>query len=66
MRHFIFAFALLLLSAPALADRASECRRQCGEDAACYRLCMGYSDDYRPRGGGHYYRPERTAGLPPH
>lgn len=64
MRHFIFAFALLLLSAPALADRASECRRQCGEDAACYRLCMGYSDDYRPRGGGHYYRPRAYRRAP--
>ncbi|TLG77937.1 hypothetical protein [Methylocystis sp. B8] len=58
MRHFIFVFALLFMSAPALADRASDCRRQCGDDAACYRGCMGYS--YRPSyygypsgGGGH-------------
>ncbi|MGJ0453632.1 MAG: hypothetical protein ACR65T_10460 [Methylocystis sp.] len=63
MRPFIFAIALLLLSAPALADRATECRRQCGDDTACYRRCMGYS--YGPsyygypsggRGHPHAYR----------
>ena len=58
MRPFIFAIALLLLSAPALADRATECRRQCGDDAACYRRCMGYSYGpsyygYPSGGGGH-------------
>jgi hypothetical protein len=67
MRHFIFVIALLLLSAPALADRASECRRQCGEDAACYRRCMGYS--YRPPyygypGGGPHPRAYRRAPSP--
>lgn len=46
MRLLICAVALLILSAPALADRASDCRRQCGDDSACYRRCMGYS--YRP------------------
>jgi len=64
MRHFIFVFALLFMSAPALADRASECRRQCGEDAACYRRCMGYFSDYRRGGGGHYYRPRAYRQAP--
>ncbi len=55
MRHFIFAVALLLFSAPAFADRVSECRRRCGDDTACYRRCMGYSGDYLPRSREHYY-----------
>lgn len=55
MRHFIFAIALLLLSAPAFAERASECRRRCGDDAACYRRCMGYSGDYLPRSRERHY-----------
>ncbi|MGD9543578.1 MAG: hypothetical protein AB7F41_10515 [Methylocystis sp.] len=50
MRLLFSAVALLLLtSAPALAERASECRRQCGADAACYRRCMGTA--YRPYSG---------------
>lgn len=48
MRHFIFAVALLLLSAPAFADPASDCRRQCGEDAECYRRCIGADVSPRP------------------
>jgi hypothetical protein len=52
MRRFVFTVALLLLaSMPAIADRASECRRQCGDDAACYRRCMGYSHHYYRRPG---------------
>jgi hypothetical protein len=49
VRLFLSALALLFMSAPALADRASECRRQCGADAACFRRCIGYS--YRPHSG---------------
>ncbi|MFO1102346.1 MAG: hypothetical protein U1E20_05520 [Methylocystis sp.] len=62
MRHFIFAIALLLLAgAPAVADRASECRSQCGDDAACYRRCMGnppshYGYPAGGAGGPHAYR----------
>ncbi|KAF0122411.1 MAG: hypothetical protein FD148_3011 [Methylocystaceae bacterium] len=62
MRHFILAVALLLMSAPAFADRATECRSQCGEDAACYRRCMGYS--YQPHsawGGPNRPRAYRRA-----
>jgi len=63
MRQFIFAVALLLLSTPAFADRANECRRQCGEDAACYRRCMGY--DHRPRSGwGRHHRPRAYRRAP--
>ncbi|PWB89836.1 hypothetical protein C5688_13425 [Methylocystis sp. MitZ-2018] len=64
MRHFIFAVALLLMSAPAFADRATECRSQCGEDAACYRRCLGYS--YRPHSGwsGPYNRPRAYRRAP--
>ncbi len=64
MRHLIFAIALLLLSAPALADRASECRRQCGEDAACYRRCMGYSYHHYRRSGSSYSGPSTGTGEP--
>jgi hypothetical protein len=61
MRHFIFAFALLLLSAPAVADQASECRRQCGEDAACYRRCMGYRSGWHRH---HYSAPKASPSEP--
>lgn len=54
MRQFIFTVALLLFAgAPANADQASECRRQCGEDAACYRRCMGLTSAF-PGSGGRY------------
>ncbi len=68
--HFFLAIALFLFaSAPALADRAEECRRRCGDDATCYRRCMGYSGAY---GWGHkgsrpraYRRAPSSIGAPP-
>ncbi len=67
MRHFIFTLALLLMAcAPAIADQASECRRQCGDDAACYRRCMGYSYHHysRPHMGYRPSSPSTGAGEP--
>ena len=67
MRHIFFAVALLLLAgAPAIADRASECRRQCGDNAACYRRCIGYSYHYyrRPSGSSQWGSPSTGVGQP--
>ena len=65
MRRFVFSLALLLLaSMPAIADRASECRRRCGDDAACYRRCMGYSYHHYGRPGSSYWGPSTGAGQP--
>jgi hypothetical protein len=68
MRRFLFAIALLLLAGtPAVADRASECRRQCGDDAACYRRCMGYSyhhGGYHHSGSPYWRSPSSGAGQP--
>ncbi|PPD22479.1 MAG: hypothetical protein CTY30_03380 [Methylocystis sp.] len=63
VRQFILVVALLFMSAPALADRASECRRQCAEDAACFQRCMGYA--YRPHSGFGRYAPRAYRRAPP-
>lgn len=65
MRRFLFTLAFLLFATtPALADRASECRRQCGDDTACYRRCMGYSYHHYRRPGSSYWGPSTGAGEP--
>lgn len=72
--HFFLAIALLLFaSAPALAGRAEECRRRCGDDAACYRRCIAYTGYSQPDSGwGHkgsrpraYRRAPAANGAPP-
>lgn len=67
MRRFLFTLGLLVFACvPAIADRASECRRRCGDDAACYRRCMGYSYHYyrRPSGSSQWGSPSTGAGQP--
>jgi hypothetical protein len=66
MRQFIFTVALLLFAgAPANADQASECRRQCGDDTVCYRRCMGGSSAFPGRGGRYRARAYRRTPSAP-